>query len=673
MSFKKFAERATSLVLSLALLITNFGSFQIARAADHRDATVTDARPEGDFPDVFAHVSPDDPTKLVLSVDTNPFANPSELPSYRLAADYLYQIKIDNNGDSVEDYVVQFTVDAGPQQPYEVRFGVPNNPHTPRYQPVTDTLLNVTPICRALEYHGGVNGDASPVLSQPLPEANPTPVASPMPTPNPAGGREPVIGLNGSRCFVGIRDDPFVTDVGQAVFRIGLNPNPRRNFPAHEQDVFRENTGTATPPFGPVRGRPQDPLDLNSGLDGFGGFDATVLSVEIPIAWVRPGQTGNRGLGPAPKDVLDLDGDGNTTEGIVDTFDVDDDNNTTETIANTVPACPGCINVWATASIAKSDNGNERIVANQGAKGNVSSSYQQFERMGQQLFNTVWVWNQPPTNATNPFALNDAEMKNFVNQVGPEYDVENFGFLIPDALTAVPLYGEDSIAMRRSLLQGGGYLSSPTGVAYYLDQLAPPFNAIRNGNADKRLLQELLLPDVLRLDLNRPSSVTPTLPGAQASNNGGNDLGAFQFGLQNGRRTPDDVTDIVLRLGRELADVAYTPAGEAVANRHALRCVSVAFPATPPSPCSDSRVTAVLQGTDWIEPDTAASLGDPLGALNNTADSGNDRFLNTEFPYFASQHPVPGEAGEDTTGFPRQSDPAIIVFGGRANDTQINR
>jgi hypothetical protein len=117
------------------------------------------------------------------------------------------------------------------------------------------------------------------------------------------------------------------------------------------------------------------------------------------------------------------------------------------------------------------------------------------------------------------------------------------------------------------------------------------------------------------------------LPGAQASNNSGHDLGALQFGLQNGRRTADDVTDIVLRMGRELADVAYTPAGEAVPLRHALRCGSAIYPATPPSLCSDSRVTAVLQGTDWIEPDLQPSIGDPLGALNNTADSGNDRIL----------------------------------------------
>jgi hypothetical protein len=633
-------------------------------AADHRDASIVDARPEGDFPDVFAHISPNDPGKLVLSLNTNPFANPAELASYRMAADYLYQIKIDNNGDAVEDYVIQFTFDDSAQQIYEVRAGVPNNPHSPKLTPVMDTLLNVEPICRAITYHGGVNGDnAAGAANQPPSEgpvgASPTPTATPTPTPNPGGGREPVLGRNDTRCFVGVRDDPFVTDVGQAVFRIGLNPNPRRNFNNHEQEIFRQNVEVLpTSPFGPVRGRPMDQLDQNSGLDGFGGYNASVLAVEIPKEWVRG--TGLRAMGPAVPDSLDSDGDGNTTELLA---------------ANTIAAVPGGIGVWATASIAKSDNGNERVVAKLGEQGNVSTNYQQFERMGQQLFNTVWVWRQQPANAPNNFpGQTDREIKNFFNQLAPEHDVENFAYLIPDALVVTAdQAAENSVQGRRAVLTSGGFTTPETGMAYLLDQLPAPFNAIRSANVDKRLLERILLPDYLRLDIDRPSSVIPALPGAQASNNGGNDLGLIQFGLQNGRRTADDVTDTVLRFARELTDVCYTPAGEAIPGRRCLRCVSAVFPQAPPGICSDSRVTAVLQGTDWIEPDAMPDLLDPLGALNNLANSGNDRQLNTEFPFFASQHPQPGETGEDTTGYPRASDPAIVVLGGRANDNQINR
>ncbi|MGI9106819.1 MAG: DUF4331 family protein [Pyrinomonadaceae bacterium] len=669
--------------LLVASMITTTFTFDppVVKAADHRDSTMNDARPEGDMPDVFAHLNPNDPTKLVLSVDVNPFSNPSELQSYRFAGDYLYQIKIDNNGDYVPDFTLQLTVETGAQQPYKMRFGRANNPRTSRLSPVEDTIINVEPICEALVYHGAVNEDNLPAgVPTPLPEVGtvPEPGASPVPTPNtePNGGRSPVIGRDGTRCFVGIRDDPFVTDVAQATFRIALNPNPTRNFRNHEQDIFR-NFRNESNPFGDNRGRPLDELDgPNSGLDGFGGFNVSVMAAEIPVAWVLPGQTGNPGMGPAPVDVLDVDGDGDRTEGFVDTFDVDGDGNTTETVANTVPACPKCINVWATTSIAKSDNGNERIVAKQGAPGNESTVFQQFERDGNQLTNTVWIWSQPPTNTPDQFpALTDGAIKNFFNQLGPEHDVENFAYLIPDALVAnVAASAGNNIQLRRSVLASGGFLSPPNGVPYFLDQLAPPFDAIRNANIDKRLVQRLVLPDVLRLDLGRASSVSPALPGAAASGNGGNDLGALQFGLQNGRRTADDATDIILRLGRELADVSYTPAEELDPARHALRCRSAMFPATPPSTCSDARVSAVLQGTDFIEPDglpntSLASISLPIfGAINDVATSGNDRFLNRGFPFFASQHPTPGELNENTTGFPRASDPAIIVFGGVPND-----
>lgn len=663
MGRQKFVLTSLAFLLVTSLLITTFTiAPPTTQAADHRDSTIVDARPEGDMPDVFAHVSPEDSSKLVLALNVNPFANPSEVPSYRFASDYLYQFKIDNNGDAIVDYVVQIIFDDSPTQIYEVRVGPPNNPNTPRTTPVTDTLLNVAPICRAQVYHGSVNGDQSPVVSQPLPEASPTPLPSPSPTPNPLGNRKPVTGQNGSRCFAGIRDDPFVTDVSQAAFRIGLNPNPTRNFRNHEQDVFREILTPGAPPFGPVRGRPLDTLDLNSGIDGFGGFNADVIAVEIPKSWVAG--TGFPVQGPP-------------NASVPDTADFDRDANTTEATPGSIPACPGCIGVWATTSIAKSDNGNDRIVKNQGSQGHgPSTAYQQFERMGQQLFNTVWVWQQPPTNAVNQFpGLTDAELKNLYNQLDPQWDAVNFSYLVPDALVVTPNAAENDIQVRRAALQGGGFLNPVSGVAYLLDQLAPPFDVLRNANVDKDLLRRMYLPDYLRLDLNRASSVVPVLPGAQASNNSGNDLGLLQFGLQNGRRTADDVTDLYLRFNRELADVAYTPAGEVIPGRRALRCVSVAYPATPPGLCSDSRITAVLQGTDWIEPDAMPDLLDPLGAINNLANSGNDRILGTGFPFFASQHPVPGEAGEDTTGFPRCSDDPVHydVKGGRINDSQANR
>lgn len=677
MRFRTLVASTVALLMVLGLLLANLPSAPPAQAADHRDSNAVDAEPEIDMPDVFAHVDPNFPDRVSLTVNVNPFINANEQASYRLDENALYSIKIDNNGDACEDLVVQiraFSVGGGAQR-FEMRFGEPElqgenkQPCTEPGatgadpflatrgvvdDPVIDRLISDPIICQGQVYAGGVNGDQSPVVSQPLPEGSPTPAPAPTATPPPGvggpiitgGNRTPYTGTQpGVQCMVAIRDDSFVTDVSQAVFRIGLNPNPRRNFNRHEQDVFRQIAEGAGGIFGPQRGRPLDPIEPNSGLDGFGGVNASHLSIELPSSMLRG--TGNPGRGEAP-----LVGG----SPVVDTFDVDRDGNTSENIANSVPACPGCINVWATAGLPENPNASDN-----------GRKYAQIERMAQQLFNTVWVWAQPPANTVNRFpGVSDADLKDLYNTVGPRDDASNFRYLLPDTLVADEV-GENNIFVRDAALAGGGFYDPLFGTPPLPPQLTPPYDVIRTANTDNRLIERLLLPDVLRLDLDRlpPGGPGITQPGAQvglpepAINNGDNILGALQLGLQNGRRPADDVTDILLRMARSLADVCYTPAGEVIPNRHCLRLISTAFPATPPGIASDSRITAVLQGTDFIEP--------LVVEVQDISRSGNDRGLNTTFPFLAEQHPNPGELFATTTGFPRQNDPAIPIEGGEAN------
>ena len=87
------------------------------KAADHRDAPTVDGLPEGDITDVFAFLDPNDASKLVLMMNVNPFSVPGSNPTYRYSPDFLYQFKIDNTGDGVEDLVIQvlFTGTGVPQ------------------------------------------------------------------------------------------------------------------------------------------------------------------------------------------------------------------------------------------------------------------------------------------------------------------------------------------------------------------------------------------------------------------------------------------------------------------------------------------------------------------------------------------------------------------------------
>src|SRR3989442_15736915 len=84
-----------------------------------------------------------------------------------------------------------------------------------------------------------------------------------------------------------------------------------------------------------------------------------------------------------------------------------------------------------------------------------------------------------------------------------------------------------------AVLDAVGVTALPNGAPLLLP---PSFT-----NTDRDLLRKALLPDVLRLDLARPATTL--------------DVGAN--GLQNGRRAGDDVSDIIFRLARQLADVKF--------------------------------------------------------------------------------------------------------------------
>jgi hypothetical protein len=113
-----------------------------------------------------------------------------------------------------------------------------------------------------------------------------------------------------------------------------------------------------------------------------------------------------------------------------------------------------------------------------------------------------------------------------------------------------------------------------------------------------------------------------------------------QYGLQNGRPVNFSTIDLPLQLLRQLADVQFPsgagiPGGGALGTRAALGCTQ--YPQ-----CEDRRVLVVLQGTQFITPDSQ---------ITQYLD-GNDLPLLATFPYLANPHPLPGNAG--TINFPPQ-------------------
>jgi len=277
------------------------------------------------------------------------------------------------------------------------------------------------------------------------------------------------------------------------------------------------------------------------------------------------------------------------------------------------------VNIWATVS-------RPLVEYSIGPMSPLSMIYTQFERMGQQAISTVFV---------------PAAMKDDFNFGVPANDVAAYSSLLPDALTSNDTTG-NTIAARASLLKAIGVTSLPNG--------APLLLPSGITNTDKNLVREALLPDVLRLDLSLlPGAV---LPGAAASSPADPVFAIGAFGLQNGRRPADDVVDILLRIARELADVIF-PAGSGLpgagtaGSRAGLDCSAL--------PCPDRRVLAVLQGTDFIKPDSQV----PDVSTSGNAPPG-DQALSTTFPFQGVANPLPGDPG--TIPFPaQQSAPASVA------------
>lgn len=95
----------TLLTIAIALMVIPLG----ISASSHREAPLISADPQADITDVYAFVSPDKPNTATLIMAVNPFEEPAGGPNFHsFGDDVLYEIKVDNDGDAVEDISYQF-------------------------------------------------------------------------------------------------------------------------------------------------------------------------------------------------------------------------------------------------------------------------------------------------------------------------------------------------------------------------------------------------------------------------------------------------------------------------------------------------------------------------------------------------------------------------------------
>ena len=197
-SYQYIATGIVAAAMGFSFVFPAFGS-------SHREAPLIAGDPKADATDLYAFVSPDKSNTVTLIANYVPFQEPAGGPNfYTFGDNVLYEIKVDSDGDAVEDvtYQFRFTTTVGNKNTFLYNTGAVSSP--------TDPNLNVKQTYTVTKIKGGV----STVIGSniPVPPSN----IGPKSTPNYANIQsQAVTDLgNGVKVFAGQSDDPFFAELG---------------------------------------------------------------------------------------------------------------------------------------------------------------------------------------------------------------------------------------------------------------------------------------------------------------------------------------------------------------------------------------------------------------------------------------------------------------------------
>lgn len=230
-------SRFQRLAILLAVTGALAGSAGVMAASDHQDTPLVELNPRMDLTDVYAFPG-SAPGRIVLVMNTSAFLTPGQTPTAAFDPNILYQFKVDNDGDALEDRVIQVSFEgAGTNQKVVVR-----GPAAPK---VTGAMMNVV-------------DQAAPVLR---------------------GGFNQAFGsAAGIQAFAGPRDDPFFIDL-EAAFCI--LPDRRPASGPLSQPCALPSVG-----FRPA----------GQAVNYVNGFNVLSIVVELPSALLENGAPGKLGI-----------------------------------------------------------------------------------------------------------------------------------------------------------------------------------------------------------------------------------------------------------------------------------------------------------------------------------------------------------------------------------------
>lgn len=201
-----------------AIAVVSIAVTQRVMASDHQDTPEVELNPRSDINDVYAFPGSSADRVALIVTTSSPIAGQSASFDPNL----LYQFKVDNTGDAVEDLVIQVTFDngTGANQRYTVR-----GPVAPAMAGTRSTLVST-----GATVTGNVGSNAGT--------------------------------STGTQVFAGLRADPFVIDLEQF-----FNIVPDR----------RPSTGSLSGPSTPTATSFRTP-----GVDFLRPFNTLAIVIELP-------------------------------------------------------------------------------------------------------------------------------------------------------------------------------------------------------------------------------------------------------------------------------------------------------------------------------------------------------------------------------------------------------
>ncbi len=224
-------------IAAVAVLATGV-ALRTLVGSDHQDTPEVELSPRMDVNDVYAFPGSSD-DRIVLVLTTSSPITPAQSATAAFDPDLLYQIKVDNDGDAIEDLVLQatFTGSTAAAQRLDLR-----GPIAPAMTGMRSTVVNVAP---------ALTGALNATLGSPT----------------------------GIQAFAGIRDDPFFLDLEQFFCIV---PDRRPVTGALSGACATGVTGGFRP--------------SGQAVDYLAGFNALAIVIELPEAMLTAGGTTKLGI-----------------------------------------------------------------------------------------------------------------------------------------------------------------------------------------------------------------------------------------------------------------------------------------------------------------------------------------------------------------------------------------